>query len=79
MLYERNVSQSTTLIISLLMAVFDAVACMNEDSDRAGDSAEQLSSLILSNTFLQPTVAFVLLCFLRTCLGIWVWQVEECG
>jgi len=35
------------------MAFFDAVDCKDEDSARAGDSAEQLSSVIFSNTFLQ--------------------------
>jgi len=29
---------------------------MDQDSTREGDTAEQLSSLIFSNTFLQPNV-----------------------
>jgi len=43
------------------MAFLGAVACMDEDMDedsaRAGDSAEQWS-LVFSNTFLQQNVAF---------------------
>jgi len=41
------------------MASFDAVASMEEDSGKAEDSAQQFSSLIFSNTFLQRNVAFV--------------------
>jgi len=44
-------SQNSTLRILILMAFLDTVACMDEDSARAGDSAELLSSLVFSKTF----------------------------
>jgi len=50
---ERIICPNTIFRILLLIAFFYAVTCMNEDAASAGDSAEQMSSLIFSNTFLQ--------------------------
>jgi len=47
------------LMILLLMVSLCSYVPVDEDSARAEDSAEHLSSLISLNTFLQRNVAFV--------------------